>query len=176
MADALTSPAGSTPTPNLSKAAAASRENGRAPKRGRGRPRKTPAPGEPEALDEPDDKPEAEDGKKPEEPISETALFDGSRIFVRFVWALLGLLSRIAGKQLAALDETEIDEGANDAAKLLKRVPFLPKLLAFIGFPFFLARKLGEKLQAREQKKAPEKAAPPPASNVHPITTAAGAP
>lgn len=114
--------------------------------------------------------------KKPETPaVSDSSLRDGARIFVRVCWALTKLCARFTGRQLDSLADEEVSEGAEEALPLLRRFSLLASLLTFLGFPFFILRKVEEKLKPKVPKAAlPGQAAPP--SNVHPISATSGSP
>lgn len=112
--------------------------------------------------------------EKPQAPaVSDSSLRDGARIFVRLCWAVTKLLSRVTGRQLEALSDEEVTEGAEEAMPLLRRWSLLASLLAFLGFPFFILRKVEEKLKPKEPKASalPGQAAP---NNVHSITATGG--
>lgn len=131
------------------------------------------------------DKRAAEKGSAPEtpRPPPDSSLRDGARLFVRVCWSLSRVGARIMGRQLDALTDEEINEGAEEALPLLRRFTLIASLLAFLGFPFFLLRKLDEKIRAREPKKqlAAAPVLPPSSSsstpnNVHPISASTAGP
>lgn len=109
----------------------------------------------------------------PTEKVNPVTLHAGCRALVRFCYVLAAFGAWVSGGKLADLSDNEIDEGAKEAAALVSRFVWLARLLAFVGFPLWLARTVAVKFE----KKAPEqKPAASPLSMVPRTATPGAAP
>lgn len=114
-----------------------------------------------------------DDGADEGEKVNPVTLHAGCRALVRFCYVLAAFGAWVSGGKLADLSDNEIDEGAKEAAALVSRFVWLARLLAFVGFPLWLARTVAVKFE----KKAPEqKPAASPLSMVPRTATPGAAP
>lgn len=99
------------------------------------------------------------------EKLNPATLHAGCRALVRFCYFLATFGAWVSGGKLQDLTDSEIDEGAKEATELVQRFVWLARLLAFVGFPLWLARKVAEKFERKEAlpKSPPQLAAVPKA-------------
>lgn len=93
--------------------------------------------------------------------VSAEVLQQGSRVMVRFCWLATSGISRVAGYRLRDLTDAELDDGAKEAALLIRRFNSLVFVLSIIGFPLWLMSKVRE-VAERITAPAPAKPAPAP--------------